>query len=45
MIVEVPPSDGTLVAFKRSDNSWHGHKPFSGKRRVGFDVLRLAFAQ
>jgi len=34
MIVEVPPSDGTLVAFKRSDNSWHGHKPFSGKRHV-----------
>lgn len=34
MIVEVPPSEGTLLAFKRADNSWHGHKPFSGERRV-----------
>jgi len=32
--VEVPPSDGTLVAFLRSDRSWHGHQPFSGERRV-----------
>jgi SM-20-related protein len=32
--VEVPPSDGTLVAFLRSDRSWHGHLPFSGERRV-----------
>ena len=34
MILEVPPSEGTLLAFKRSENSWHGHKPFSGERRV-----------
>ena len=34
MIMEVPPSEGTLLAFKRSDNSWHGHKPFTGERRV-----------
>jgi hypothetical protein len=34
VIVEVPPHEGTLIAFKRSDNSWHGHKPFSGERRV-----------
>jgi len=33
-IMEVPPAAGTLIAFKRSDNSWHGHKPFSGERRV-----------
>jgi len=32
--VEVPPSDGTLVAFLRSDHSWHGHLPFQGERRV-----------
>jgi SM-20-related protein len=32
--VEVPPSDGTLVTFLRSDHSWHGHLPFSGERRV-----------
>jgi SM-20-related protein len=32
--VEVPPSDGTLVAFLRSDRSWHGHLSFEGERRV-----------
>ncbi len=31
---EVPPSGGTLVAFLRSDRSWHGHLPFHGDRRV-----------
>ncbi len=31
---EVPPSYGTLVAFVRTENSWHGHKPFAGERRV-----------
>lgn len=31
---EVPPSGGTLVAFLRSDHSWHGHLPFDGERRV-----------
>ena len=34
VITEVPPDAGTLIAFKRSDNSWHGHKPCSGERRV-----------
>lgn len=33
-ILEVPPTEGTLLAFRRSKNSWHGHKPFSGPRRV-----------
>jgi SM-20-related protein len=33
-IMEVPPAAGTMLAFKRADNSWHGHKPFSGERRV-----------
>ena len=32
--LELPPVAGTLLAFKRSDNSWHGHKPFAGERRV-----------
>jgi len=32
--VEVPPSGGALVAFLRSDRSWHGHLPFTGERRV-----------
>jgi SM-20-related protein len=34
VIVEIPPMEGTLVAFRRSDNSFHGHKPFIGGRRV-----------
>jgi hypothetical protein len=34
ILVEVPPVSGTLLAFKRSDNSWHGHEPFAGERRV-----------
>ncbi len=34
MILEVPPTEGTLLAFRRSNNSWHGHKPFSGPRRA-----------
>ena len=34
IIVEVPPIAGTLLAFKRSHNSWHGHEPFAGERRV-----------
>lgn len=34
VIVEVPPVAGTLLAFRRSDNSWHGHQPFVGERRV-----------
>ena len=31
---EVRPLYGTLVAFKREDNSFHGHLPFEGERRV-----------
>ncbi len=31
---EVPPTMGTVFAFLRSDNSWHGHLPFDGERRV-----------
>ena len=34
VVLEVPPTEGTLLAFRRSHNSWHGHKPFSGPRRV-----------
>ena len=30
---EVPPDNGTLLVFKRSDTSWHGHHPFEGQRR------------
>lgn len=34
VILEVPPHEGTLLCFRRSDNSYHGHKPFVGPRRV-----------
>jgi SM-20-related protein len=34
VVVEVPPAEGTLLAFRRSRISWHGHKPFIGPRRV-----------
>lgn len=34
MVAEIQPIAGTLLAFRRSDNSWHGHKPFTGERRV-----------
>ena len=33
MITEVPPALGTLVAFQRADNSFHGHEPYVGVRR------------
>ena len=31
---EAPPDFGAMVAFRRADNSWHGHKRFIGPRRV-----------
>jgi hypothetical protein len=31
---EVPPTMGTVFAFLCADHSWHGHKPFTGERRV-----------
>ena len=33
VITEIPPLGGALVAFRRTDNSWHGHQPFEGPRR------------
>ncbi|UNC15470.1 2OG-Fe(II) oxygenase [Acidiphilium multivorum] len=33
MLAEVPPLLGTLVMFRRSDRSFHGHEPFVGVRR------------
>jgi hypothetical protein len=44
---EVTPCCGTLLAFRRTDLSYHGHKPFVGERRMlqlswtrGGDVAR-----
>ncbi|HTZ79569.1 MAG TPA: 2OG-Fe(II) oxygenase [Stellaceae bacterium] len=34
VVAEVPPQAGTLLAFRVTDNSWHGHLPISGPRRV-----------
>lgn len=31
---EVIPSAGKLLVFKVTDNCWHGHYPFIGKRRT-----------
>jgi len=33
-VAEVPPYGGTLLMFRRSDNSWHGHNPSEGPRRA-----------
>lgn len=44
-IAEVPPNGGTFVAFQRTDNSWHGHEPFEGRRRyVMFNWVRSDMA-
>jgi len=47
MVAEVPPDEGTLVAFVVTPHSWHGHGRFVGPRRViqlnwvtGDDVVR-----
>lgn len=31
---EIAPSGGTLIVFKRSDRSWHGHPPYEGPRKT-----------
>ena len=33
-VAEVPPLGGTLLAFRRTDHSWHGHTRFVGERRM-----------
>ncbi len=33
-VAEVPPYGGTLLAFRRANNSWHGHHPHEGPRRA-----------
>lgn len=43
--VEIPATLGSMVAFRRSDNSWHGHAPFVGQRRaLQFNYLQTARA-
>jgi SM-20-related protein len=31
---QVPPLGGTLLAFRRTSHSWHGHTRFIGERRM-----------
>jgi len=33
-VCEIPPTFGTCLIFKVTENCWHGHKPFHGARRV-----------
>ncbi len=33
-VEEVPPNGGTLLVFRRSENSWHGHHRHHGPRRA-----------
>jgi hypothetical protein len=33
-VVEILPVGGTLLAFRRSESSWHGHAPYAGPRQV-----------
>ena len=33
-VTEVSPDKGTLLVFRRTGNSWHGHHPFEGQRRT-----------
>ncbi|THD51089.1 2OG-Fe(II) oxygenase [Phenylobacterium sp.] len=43
--VEIPATLGSMVAFRRSDTSWHGHAPFVGQRRaLQFNYLQTARA-
>lgn len=39
--VEIPPTFGSLVGFRRSERSWHGHTTYVGPRRV----LQLNYLQ
>ncbi len=34
VVPEIKPAYGTLAAFKRAENSFHGHLPFEGQRLV-----------
>jgi hypothetical protein len=40
-VAESVPEGGALLAFRRADNSWHGHKPFVGERRI----LQLSYTR
>lgn len=31
---EISPTVGSMFGFRRAENSWHGHLPFTGERKV-----------
>ena len=31
---QIPPNEGTLLAFRCTPDAWHGHKSFEGRRRA-----------
>ena len=33
-VAELSPEEGNVFAFLRGEQSWHGHTPFTGERRV-----------
>ena len=33
-VQEIPPTFGTCLIFKVTENCWHGHKPYEGERRA-----------
>jgi len=33
-VAQVPPLMGNFLGFLRADNSWHGHLPYEGERKV-----------
>lgn len=43
--VEIPPTLGSMVVFRRSERSWHGHTVFDGPRRsLQFNYVRSDMA-
>jgi hypothetical protein len=43
--VEVPPVDGTLLVFPNGPNTWHGHRPYVGRRYVmQLNYMQTGFA-
>lgn len=33
-VAQIPPLGGTMLVFRRTDHSWHGHTRFVGERRM-----------
>ncbi len=33
-VLQMPPLGGSMIAFRRTDHSWHGHTRYVGERRM-----------